>query len=96
MKDFITKRLLSQLGFKLVSYKKSEFSTREVMYGYAIDRTGMTTINWATDGHSVTYFGEPLADNIGVCIKKDGGTRTAFNGYCFNESDFRKVLQLTW
>lgn len=94
MEDFITEKLLKELGFNLVSYKKSEFSKQETMYGYATN--GMTTINWATDGHHCTYFGKDLEPNIGVCIKKDGGTRTAFNGYCFTEEDFRKVLQLTW
>lgn len=97
MENFITKELLEELGFTLETYKESTWN-KGVFYGEAHSKRpkGMTTINWNTDGHSVTYFGEPLAANIGVLIKKDGGTRTAFNGYCFSEEDFKRVLQLTW
>ena len=97
MEDFITNELLEELGFTLVSYEQSEFNL-DVFFGKAESKSprGMTLITWSTGGHSCTYFGEKLRPNISVGIKKDGGTRTAFNGYCFNEEDFRKVLQLTW
>ena len=96
MENFITKELLNELGFKLISLEKSKYS--EEFYGKAYDKrnNGMTQLTWNTSGHSCTYYGVNLEPNIGLCIKKDGGTRTAFNGYVFNEQDFRKVLELTW
>lgn len=96
MENFITEELLNELGFKLISLEKSKYSKSEELYGKAIDKIGMTYIYWNTNGNSVTYFGEKLEANIGVLIKKDGDTRTAFNGYCFNVDDFKKVLKLTW
>jgi len=96
MENFITEELLKELGFNLISLKKSHHSKSEDLYGKAVDKFGMTYIYWNTGGHSVTYFGEKLEPNIGVSIKKDGDTRTAFNGYCFNVYDFKRVLKLTW
>lgn len=92
MKDFITDELLLELGFKKVK------AVGEPQYGKAIDikTNGMTVLTWNTEGHSCTYFGEKLEANISLGIGKDGGTRTTFNGYVFNEDDLRKVLKLTW
>lgn len=97
MENFITEELLNELGFNLVKYEESSWK-KGVFYGeaHSMIPRGMTTINWNTDGHSVTYFGRTLKPNIGVLIKKDGGTRTAFNGYCFTVNDFKRVLKLTW
>lgn len=100
MKDFI-KEVLEDPNtfgqFKIVSYKQSLYkSDNGCWYGKALDRTGMTEITWCTKGHGVTYFGKKLKDNISVGIGKDGGTRYAFNGYCFTKEDFIKVLNLTW
>lgn len=101
MKDFIKEVLEDSKtfgGFKITSYKQSTFDKPEknIWYGKAQDRIGMTIIHWCTDGHGVTYFGEKIKPNITVNLGKDGGTRTVFNGYCFNKEDFKKVLTLTW
>lgn len=82
-------------GFKILSYEESKYS-KGVFYGHAVCRIGMTHVYWATDGHSCTYFGDKLEPNIGVSIKKDGDTRTAFNGYCFTRQQFETQLNLTW
>ena len=81
--------------FKITEYKESTY-TKGVYYGEAKDRIGMTIIEWSTEGHSCTYFGDKLEFNMSVGIKKDGGTRTVFNGYCFNAEDFKRILELTW
>ena len=78
--------------FKLKSYEKKG----DHYYGVAVDRLGMTYIYWNTEGHSCTYFGDKLERNIGVAIRKDGDTRYVFNGYCFNEDEFRIILKNTW
>ena len=67
-------------------------------YGKAIHTktSGMTVINWNREGHSCTYFGERLDDNVSVTIYKDGGTRTAFAGYVFTKEDLLTTLKLTW
>lgn len=85
-------------GFKIIKYEKSKYDKPDdnVWYGEAKDRIGMTFINWSTEGHHCTYFGKKLENNISVSIRKDGGTRTVFNGYCFNKEEFLKVLELTW
>tara|TARA_R110000772_G_scaffold43995_5_gene101263 strand:- start:4256 stop:4525 length:270 start_codon:yes stop_codon:yes gene_type:complete len=89
MEDWLTEDLLDELGFKV--------EKDDGKYGKAIcKRSGMTVIEWNREGHSCTYFGDPLTDNISLGIGKDGGTRYAFNGYVYNEEDFRKVLSLTW
>jgi hypothetical protein len=100
MRDFIKETLEDPKtfgNFKITSYKESTYAyMKGTWYGKAQDRTGMTVIGWATDGHGVTYFGKKLEKNITVTIGKDGDTRTAFNGYCFNREDFEKALNLTW
>lgn len=98
LKDFIKEVLEDPNtfgGFQVTEYKESTYS-KGVWCGKAKDRIGLTLIEWCTRGHSVTYFGEELDANMAVGIKKDAGTRTVFNGYCFNKEDFEKVLNLTW
>lgn len=97
MVDFITTELLAEIGFELIKYKESEYQAG-IFYGEAdhIRGGGMTKLNWCTGGHSVTYFGDKLNPNISISIKKDGGTRHAFNGYVFSPGDLRRVLELTW
>lgn len=100
MKDFIKEVLEDPNtfgGFEITSYKESDYLYKKgTWYGMAQDRTGMTVIHWATDGHSCNYFGDKIEPNIVVSIGKDAGTRFAFNGYCFNREDFERVLKLTW
>ena len=101
MKDFIKEVLEDPKTFgkfEIVKYSQSKYDDPKtnVWYGEAKDRTGMTVINWCTKGHGVTYFGKKLEPNMSVTIGKDGGTRTAFNGYCFTREDFERVLKLTW
>lgn len=100
MVDFIKETLEDPKTFgkfEITSYKKSDYAYKgDTHYGVAKDRTGMTIIHWATDGHSCTYFGDKIEPNITVNIGKDGDTRTVFNGYCFNREDFERVLKLTW
>lgn len=81
--------------FTITEYKESKWDKGKY-FGKAKDKTGMTTINWSTKGHGVTYFGDKLEQNISVEIRKDGGTRIVFNGYCHSKEDFLKVLTLTW
>ena len=90
-----TPEFLAEIGFKLVYEKISEYKPNRP-YGSAKDRTGMTLIFWNEEGASCTYFGEKLEPNTVFCIEKDGGTRTAFNGYVFNQDDVRRLLKLTW
>ena len=96
MEDFITKELLEELGFTRKSYTES--AEKGIFYGVAesISPKGMTVIDWSTRGHRCTYFGKGLDPNISVGIKKDGGTRTAFNGYVFSVEEFKLILKLTW
>lgn len=98
MKDFIKETLEESKTFFITSYEQSKHSKPEknVWYGKAHDRTGMTVISWCTEGHSCTYFGDKLEPNISVGIGKDADTRMAFNGYCFSREDFERVLNLTW
>lgn len=56
---------------------------------------GMTVLEWNNEGHSCTYFGEELESNVSLGVGKDGGTRTAFNGYVFNQEDVKNILRLT-
>lgn len=90
LKEGLSKEYLESLGFKVVK--------DDGQYGEAKDiRTnGMTIINWNREGHGVTYFGEKLEPNISVGIKKDGGTRTIFNGYIFDESELEYLLKRTY
>lgn len=101
MEDFVKKVLEdpNTFGeFEIISYSEDKFSKQDPKpcYGKARDRTGMTVINWCTEGTAVTYFNKPLAPNISLSIKKDGGTRNAFNAYCFTEQQFRDLLNMTW
>lgn len=77
---------LDSLGFKTVK--------DDGQYGEAIEKrtNGMTIINWNREGAHCTYFGDKLEKNIYVCVKKDGGTRTVFNGYIFNERELSFIL----
>jgi len=81
---------LKSLGFKVVK--------DDGQYGEAVDirANGMTILNWNREGRGVTYFGEKLEPNIGLTIKKDGGTRTAFNGYIFDEKELEYILKRTY
>lgn len=85
-------------GFKIVTYNQSIYDDvkKNIWYGKAEDKNGMTVIHWCTRGHSLTYFGEQLKENISISIEKDGGSRIVFNGYCFNKEDFVNVLKMTW
>ena len=90
-----TSEFLKEIGFALISEEKSKFKPYSI-YGKAKDRTGMTVLSWCEEGHSCTYFGDKLEPNTSLGIKKDGGTRYAFNGYVFNQDDVRTLLKLTW
>ena len=94
--EIFTDVFLKEIGFKLISRKNSEFNPFQE-YGKAVDvRTnGITTIYWNNGGHSCTYFGDKLEENTSFCVKKDADTRTAFNGYVFNEEDVKRILTLT-
>lgn len=86
----LSKEFMRELGFNTIR--------DDGVYGEAIDiRTnGMTIINWNREGHSCTYFGDKLESNINLEIKKDGGTRTVFCGYIFNENELKDILRMTW
>jgi len=86
----LSKEFMSKVGFKTTS--------DDGVYGEAIcvRTNGMTVINWNREGRNCTYFGEKLEPNIAVTIKKDGGTRTAFNGYIFREDQLGDLLKMTW
>lgn len=86
----LSKPFLKELGFKTVK--------DDGQYGQAkcIRANGMTTIAWNRKGRSCTYFGEKLEPNIAIEIRKDGGTRAAFNGYIFNERELEYLLKRTW
>ena len=88
--SIFTPEFLDKLGFELVSFERG--------YGKAIDKRtkGMTVLNWNTEGHSCTYFGELLQPNISFSIRKDADTRYAFNGYIYNQEDVEKLIKLTW
>lgn len=92
MEKIFTDEFLSQIGFKRVE------TSGQPQYGKAIDiRTnGMTVLTWNNEGHSCTYFGEKLNSNVALGIGKDGGTRTAFNGYVFNPQQVKDLIKLTW
>lgn len=95
MIKIFTPEFLKEIGFNLIKEEKSEYSPYQI-YGQAKDRTGMTIIYWNEQGAGCTYFGEKLEENNYFLIEKDGGTRTVFNGYVFNQEDVKKVLSLTW
>lgn len=90
--EIFTDQFLQEIGFKRILLESS------ANYGKAVDlRTnGMTELYWNTEGHICTYFGERLQQNVSFSIKKDGGTRYAFNGYVFSQDDVVRLLKLTW
>ena len=94
MEDIFTDEFLKEIEFKRVEHDHSP----PPLYGkaHSIKDNGMTQLTWCLDGHSVTYFGEPLEPNISFAIKKDGGTRYAFSGYVRTQEDVKKLLSLTW
>lgn len=96
MKDFITTEVLSSLEFHLTKYEESDWKIG-VFYGTAesLFPKGMTIINWNTRGCSCTYNGDKLQPNIAISVMKDGGTRTVFNGYIFNEEQLKTIINLT-
>lgn len=83
----LSKTFMASIGFKTIK--------DDGIYGEAID--GITIINWNREGRLCTsYFGETLKPNISLTIKKDGGTRTVFDGYIFYEHQLKYLLELTW
>ena len=90
-----TPEFLKEIGFTLIKEEISKFLPYKA-FGSAKDRIGLTHLYWNYGGHSCTYFGEKLEPNASFCIKKDGETRTAFNGYIFSQDDVRRLLKLTW
>ena len=90
-----TTEFLKEIGFILINEKTSEFSPFKP-YGSAKDHIGMTHIYWNEEGHFCTYFGDKLEPNTSMSIRKDGDTRTVFEGYVFDQNDVHKLLKLTW
>jgi hypothetical protein len=90
LKEGLSADFLKDLGFKVIK--------DDGQYGEAHDikTNGMTVLNWNREGHWCTYFGEKLEPNISISIKKDGGTRYAFNGYIFDEKELEYLLKRTW
>ena len=86
----LSKEFMLLYGFKTIK--------DDGIYGEAIDikGNGMTVIYWNREGRNVSYFGEKLDSNIGIEIRKDGGTRCVFNGYIFNEDELNYILVRTW
>lgn len=95
MIKIFTDEFLKEIGFTLIHRKTSEFRPHQE-YGKARDHTGMTILYWNEEGHSCTYFGDKLQPNNSIELRKDGNTRTAFNGYVFSQDDVKKILDLTW
>jgi len=91
MLNIFTKEFIEEIGFKFTVGDENS------QYGEAVSKkpNGMTVINWNNGGHFCTYFGEKLEPNVSMSIKKDGGTRTAFNGYVFSQDDVRFLLKRT-
>lgn len=85
-----SKTFMKEIGFRTTK--------DDGKYGEAkcIRTNGMTKIAWNREGRSCTYFGDKLTPNISVEIRKDGGTRLAFNGYIFYENQLKDILKLTW
>jgi hypothetical protein len=80
--------------FKTIGFKITE---DDGQYGKAecIRTNGMTIISWNRKGHNCTYFGEKLEGNLSCDIKKDGGTRTVFNGYVYTMDQLELIIKLT-
>lgn len=90
LKEGLSKEYLKSIGFKVTK--------DDGQYGEAkeIRTNGMTVLHWNREGHSVTYFGEKLEPNIAISLGKDGGTRTAFSGYIFDEKELEYILKRTY
>lgn len=85
----LRKDFLDSIGFRVIK--------DDGQYGEAhFKRSEMTHIKWNREGHSCTYFGKSLKPNISVTVYKDGGTRTAFNGYIYTDEDLIGILEKTW
>ena len=86
----LSKNFMKSIGFKTTK--------DDGIFGEAKDikSNGMTIINWNRNGRIYSYFGKKLDKNIDISIKKDGGTRTAFDGYIFCEHQLKELLELTW
>jgi len=93
MKIF-TKEFLKEIGFTILKEEKGKFAPYPI-YGKACDKIGLTVISWSEEGRNCTYFGEKLKENTSISIKKDGGTRTVFDGYVFNQNEIKLLLNLT-
>jgi len=91
MLKIFTDDFLKEIGFK---FSKGD---EDSQYGEAVSLMprGMTVINWNNEGHFCTYFGDKLKENVSVSIKKDAGSRTAFNGYVYSQDDVRMLLDRT-
>lgn len=89
MEDIFEKNFLNEIGYKVIK--------DDGQYGKAheIATNGMTVLEWNREGHGCTYFGTKLEPNASFSIRKDGNTRTAFNGYVFNQEQVRLLIQLT-
>ena len=87
--DIFDKDYLESLGFYIVS--------DDGQYGKATFGNGATVIQWNRWGHHCTYYGKPIEEyNCSFSIRKDGGTRYAFNGYVFSRKDIERLLEMTW
>jgi len=91
MLKIFTEDFIKEIGFK---FSKGDENSQYGEVNSLIPR-GMTVINWNTEGHTCTYFGDKLKENVSVSIKKDGGTRTVFNGYVYSQDDMRMLLDRT-
>lgn len=98
MKEKIfTEEFLEEIGFERTYTSDGSGYELKNQYGKAQDKRtkGMTILEWNNEGHSCTYFGEPLESNVSFGIKKDAGTRNAFNGYVYNQEQVKLLLNLT-
>lgn len=91
MLKIFTEDFIKEIGFKFSNGDENS------QYGEAVSliTRGMTVINWNTGGHTCTYFGDNLNENVSVSIKKDAGSRTVFNGYVYSQDDMRMLLDRT-
>jgi hypothetical protein len=90
--DFFEKEFIESLGF--------EVESDDGQYGKAVSTRGcrgMTVLQWNRHGAHCTYFGDPVEKyNCIFAIKKDGGTRYAFDGYVFSKENIKDLLEMTW
>lgn len=76
-----TDEFLEEIGFFRVPVDSPK------NYGKALDKRtkGMTVLYWNTKGHSLTYFGEPLAPNTSISLKKKRcGYKDSIPGLCLH------------